>query len=143
MFSENHPKPLTTKMNIAICERDDKNTSAALEEFASAFHTKIFKTETKYTTHAKILFNMSQAYTDKGEDGLAMKSLKEAYTILEKQLSRNDFEKSVLRFKIKLRIGRIYMSSSLRTPDTLKLAEVNLREYHKFITDFYKYKHSD
>ncbi len=30
MFSENHPKPLMTKMNIAICERDDKNTSAAL-----------------------------------------------------------------------------------------------------------------
>lgn len=120
IYSENDPKPLNTKMKIAICQRDDKNTQVALEQFAEAYHTTLFKKSTKYSTHAKILFNMSQAYTDKGEQGLAMKSLKQAYAILEKQLSKKDFEKSVLRFKIKLRIGRIYMSSSMRTPDNLK-----------------------
>lgn len=63
-------------MKIAICERDDKNTQVALTQFADAYNTDLFKKKTKYTTHAKILFNMSQAYADKGEDGLAMKSLK-------------------------------------------------------------------
>ena len=31
IYSDNDPKPLNTKMNIAICERDDKNTQVALE----------------------------------------------------------------------------------------------------------------
>lgn len=31
IYSENDPKPLNTKMKIAICQRDDKNTQVALE----------------------------------------------------------------------------------------------------------------
>lgn len=34
---------------------------------------------------------MSQALTDKGEDGLALNALKKAYEILEQQLSKKDF----------------------------------------------------
>lgn len=130
-------------MNIAMIERDDKNTVEALEQFSSAYHTQVYKTETKFTVHAKIMFNMAQAYTDKGEDGLALKSLQQAYDILEKQLSKKDFGKSVLRFKIRLRMGRIYTSTSLRSEGKLKMAETYLMEYHSFITKFYSYPHTD
>lgn len=30
IYSDSDPKPLNTKMKIAICERDDKNTQVAL-----------------------------------------------------------------------------------------------------------------
>jgi hypothetical protein len=39
---------------------------------------KLFKTDKKYSIHALILFNMAQAYIDKGDDGLALSSLKGA-----------------------------------------------------------------
>jgi cytochrome c-type biogenesis protein CcmH/NrfG len=54
----------------------------ALDLFHNAYHTKIYKKTDKHSVHAKILFNMGQAYTDKGDDGLAMKSYDEAYKIL-------------------------------------------------------------
>ena len=31
IYSDSDPKPLNTKMKIAICERDDKNTQVALQ----------------------------------------------------------------------------------------------------------------
>lgn len=30
IYSESDPKPLNTRMKIAICERDDRNTQVAL-----------------------------------------------------------------------------------------------------------------
>lgn len=53
-----------------------------MTQYSDAYNTNLFNTEKKYTLHAKILCNMSQAYSDKGDDGLAMKSLKKAYEIL-------------------------------------------------------------
>jgi hypothetical protein len=86
---------------------------------------------------------MAQAYTDKGEDGLALKSLQQAYDILQKQLSKKDFSKSVLRFKIRLRMGRLYTSTSMRNEGRIKMAETYLMEYHTFITKMYTYPHRD
>jgi hypothetical protein len=69
---------------------------------------------------------MAQAYIDKGDDGLAFKSYDQAHKILETRLSSKDFNKSVLRFQIKLKIGRLYTSTSPRTEGNLKKAEILL-----------------
>lgn len=58
---------------------------------------------------------MGHAYSDKGDDGLALKSYNEAFNILKKRLTPRDFDRSILRYKITLKIGRLYMNSSLRS----------------------------
>ena len=43
IYGSDDPKPLHTKMDIAICERQDKNTIQSLQQFSDAYHTKLFK----------------------------------------------------------------------------------------------------